>query len=75
MSNVIKSLGIIFFMLLLQLSAYHFFLKPIITTWGASEKEVSMPMAGDDKALTIASTRAILINAPKSETIWFGLRG
>src|SRR3989338_6212480 len=69
MSNVIKSLVIIVFMILLQLSIYNFFLKPIITTWGVSEKEVSMPMAGDDKALTITSTRAILIDASKSD-VW-----
>ena len=61
MSDVIKSILIIIFITLLQLSIYDLFLKPIITTWGASEKEVSMPMAGDDKALTVTSTRAILI--------------
>lgn len=69
MCNLIKSILIIFFIALLQLSIYDLFLKPIITTWGASEKEVSMSMAGDDKALTITSTRAILINSPKSD-VW-----
>jgi hypothetical protein len=69
MRNVVKSIFIVIFVTLLQLSIYDIFLKPIITTWGASEKEVSMPMAGDDKTLTITSTRAISIDRPKSE-VW-----
>ncbi|MES2211538.1 MAG: hypothetical protein V4490_00110 [Pseudomonadota bacterium] len=69
MFNLIKSIAIIIFMILLQLSIYNLLLKPIITTWGASEKEVSMPMVGDEKSLTITSTRAILIDAPKSD-VW-----
>ncbi len=69
MRNLIKSILIIIFMALLQLSIYDLFLKPIITTWGASEKEVFMSMAGDNKALTITSTRAILINSSKSD-VW-----
>lgn len=56
-------------MTILQLLIYDLFLKPIITTWGASEKETSLSMAGDDKTLTITSTRAILINASKSD-VW-----
>lgn len=36
---------------------------------GPPEKEVSMPMAGDDKTFTITATRAISINTPKSE-VW-----
>lgn len=69
MSNLIKSILIIIFITLLQLLIYDLFLKPIITTWGASEKEISMPMAGDDKALTITSTRAISIDASKPD-VW-----
>lgn len=69
MYNLIKSILIIIFIAFLQLAIYDLFLKPIIATWGASEKEVSMPMAGDDKALTVTSTRAISINASKSE-VW-----
>ncbi len=69
MRNLIKSLLIIIFITLLQLAIYDLFLKPTITTWGATKQEVSMPMAGDDKALTITSTRAITINAPKSN-VW-----
>lgn len=69
MRNLIKSILIIIFITLLQLSIYDLFLKPIITTWGASEKEIFMPMAGDNQALTITSTRAISIDAPKSD-VW-----
>ena len=69
MRNLVKSILIVVFIALLQLSIYDIFLKPIITTWGASEKEVSMPMAGDDKTLTITATRAISIHKPKSE-VW-----
>ena len=69
MGNSVKSLLIAIFITLLQLAIYDTFLKPFIPTWGASEKEVSMPMAGDDKTLTITATRAISINAPKSD-VW-----
>jgi hypothetical protein len=57
------------FITLLQLFIYDLFLKPIITTWGASEREISIPMAGDDKTLIITSTRAITINASKPD-VW-----
>lgn len=69
MRNLVKSILIIAFIFLLQLVIYGIFLKPIITTWGATEKEVSMQMAGDDKKFAITATRAISINAPKSE-VW-----
>lgn len=69
MRNLVKSIFIVIFITLLQLSIYDIFLRPIITTWGASEKEVSMPMAGDDKTSTITATRAISIDRPKSE-VW-----
>ena len=67
--NLIRSILIILLLALLQLSVFDVFLKPIITTWGATQEEVGMPMAGDDKALHIVSTRAILINAKKSD-VW-----
>jgi hypothetical protein len=69
MRNLVKSILIISFVALLQLLIYGIFLKPIITTWGASEKEVSMRMAGDDEKFSVTATRAISINAPKSE-VW-----
>jgi len=69
MYNLAKSTLIIIFILILQLSIYSLFLKPIVTTWGASKQEVSMPMEGDTKDSLITSTRAILINAPQ-HTAW-----
>ncbi|MCF8034163.1 MAG: hypothetical protein K9K66_19030 [Desulfarculaceae bacterium] len=38
--------------------------KPLIFTWGSSDKELTMPMPGDHRAPFISSTRAITINAP-----------
>ncbi|EPJ49505.1 MAG: hypothetical protein OFPI_24850 [Osedax symbiont Rs2] len=69
MKNIVKSVVILVFMTLLQLAIYELALKPTIATWGATQAEVSMPMAGDDNALTISSTRAIQIDAEKSE-VW-----
>ena len=66
---LIKSILIIIFIVVVQLLIYDFLLEPVITTWGASDKEVSMPMAGDSKFLTVTSTRAILINAAKAD-VW-----
>lgn len=69
MRNLVKSVLIILFITILQLTIFNFFIKPIITTWGATKQDISMPMVGDDKTLTVISTRAILINAPKDE-VW-----
>ena len=69
MHNAIKSFLIILFLIVIQLFIYDFFLKSMITTWGASKEEVAMPMAGDNETLKIISTRAITINAPKAE-VW-----
>lgn len=55
--------------ILFQILIYHFFLRPIITTWGASKEEVSMPMDGDEKSLVTKSTRAISIFAKKAD-VW-----
>ena len=69
MYHLVKCIMIIIFILILQLSIYDLFLKPVITVWGASEKEVSMLMAGDNDALLVTSTRSIVINAPK-HVVW-----
>lgn len=69
MRNVMKSLWILIGIIIVQLLLYHVFLKPVITTWGASKSDMTLPMAGDNKTLTITSTRAIVINAPKAE-VW-----
>jgi hypothetical protein len=55
--------------IIFQILTYHFFLRSIITTWGASEEEVSMPMAGDEKYLATKSTRGISISAKKID-VW-----
>jgi hypothetical protein len=69
MRNLVKSVLILIFMTILQISIYIIFLKPIITTWGATKEKVAMPMAGDNKDLVITSTRAISINASKAD-VW-----
>ncbi len=69
MVNILKSILILFVISAIQLLIYAVYLKPIITTWGASKKEISMPLAGDDRNLNITSTRAISINATKSD-VW-----
>lgn len=56
-------------MILMQAIVYAVFLKPKITTWGATEAEVKMPLIGDDLAPAISATRAITINASISE-VW-----
>jgi hypothetical protein len=66
---MLKSILIIFVIGIIQLLIYAIYLKPVITTWGASKKEISRPLAGDDKNLKITSTRAISINATKSD-VW-----
>ncbi|MBA2648584.1 MAG: hypothetical protein H0U75_03110 [Legionella sp.] len=72
MRNLKNSLLILIFISLLQLLTYHFFLRPMISTWGASPKEISMVMAGDDNSQIITSTRAISINAKRSD-VWMWL--
>ncbi|UTH73368.1 hypothetical protein [Chromobacterium sp. IIBBL 290-4] len=69
MRNLVKSILIIACIALLQLLLYGIIARPIITTWGASKEEISMPMAGDNKDLAVTATRAITINAPKSD-VW-----
>lgn len=44
-------------------------LKPLITTWGATDQEVAMPMPGDHLAPFISSTRSVTIHAPLPE-VW-----
>jgi len=56
-------------MLCLQMVIYHFFIRPKITTWGASKKDAFMPMVGDSNALINKSTRAISIAANK-RVVW-----
>ena len=69
MSNIWKSLITLTLIIVIQMVVYAVRLKPMIFTWGATDQEIQMPMAGDDRAPYISSTRAITINAPPSE-VW-----
>jgi hypothetical protein len=69
MSNVMESFLTLAFIICLQMIIYAIFLRPIILTWGASEKEAKISLIGDSLAPYISSTRAISINAPISE-VW-----
>ncbi len=72
MFKFIKKLLVLVFILVLQVLIYFIFIEPIITQWGASKEEVSMPMVGDNDNLNITSTRAIQIGANK-HIIWQSL--
>lgn len=67
--KLMYSLVILILILLFQVLTYHLFLRSIITTWGASDEDVFMPMVGDEKHLVIKSTRAISISAKKAD-VW-----
>lgn len=67
MKHIIKSLLIILLLIILELPIYNFFIKPVITTWGATQQETSRPMLGDNNTQTIISTRAMTINSPKTD--------
>ncbi|MFO7681936.1 MAG: hypothetical protein R6X34_17975 [Chloroflexota bacterium] len=69
MLNVMQSVLILVFIIILQLLTYFIFLKPIIDTWGATKEEAGMALIGDELAATIVSTRAISINAPIDQ-VW-----
>ena len=60
---------ILLFILFLQFIVGIILIKPYISTWGSTEREVSMPMPGDHLAPVINSTRSITINAPISQ-VW-----
>ena len=55
----------------LSIALYVGAVRPYIMRWGATDAELSMPLAGDPyiPADTIVSTRALTIHAPP-ETIW-----
>ncbi len=69
MSKNMKSVLILMFIIGIQLIIYAAFMRPLILTWGASENEVNMPLVGDDLAPYTSSTRAISINATRSD-VW-----
>ncbi len=55
--------------LIVQFLVHVIFLKPYISTWGATDEEVAITLPGDSLAPTIISTRAITIDAPREE-VW-----
>ena len=59
----------IFAILCIQILIYGFWVRPLITTWGATGEEARMPLPGDELAYSISSTRAITIQA-SSEKVW-----
>ena len=48
---------------------YHLFIRPVIISWGATEREFSAKMPGDELAPFASATRAIAINAPPA-AVW-----
>ena len=69
MSNIMKSILSLMFIICIQIMVYAVFLRPLILTWGASENEVKMPLVGDSLSPYICSTRAISIDVQISE-VW-----
>ena len=69
MSNFIKSTLLLFVIFLIQLLIYSSFIQDEISTWNATNEEISAKMQGDDIAPFIVSTRAITINANVKE-VW-----
>jgi len=68
MTNLIKSILIVAFLIASQLTVYLLMIEPFVVTWGATNEEASMPMEGDYITPNITSTRAIDIDAPSSDT-------
>ncbi len=69
MSNILKSLLILFIIACFQAIIYFSFLRPVILTWGATEDEIKAQLVGDSLAPWTSSTHAIKINAPNSD-VW-----
>jgi len=64
-----KSFIILLVIFSIQLLVYIVIIQPRILTWGATESEIRMSLAGDSLAPFISSTRAITINTSK-QTVW-----
>lgn len=69
MSKITRFALIILCIICLQLIVGVTVIKPFISTWGSTDREVTMSMPGDRLAPFISSTRSITINAPRSE-VW-----
>ncbi len=76
MRKLMVSLSIIIVLVILQIVFYTIILKKPTSTWGASIKEASASMPGDDLSEEYQSTRAITINAPLAKTwVWLNQFG
>ncbi|MCG8632322.1 MAG: hypothetical protein MI863_00760 [Desulfobacterales bacterium] len=64
-----KSIMVLIMIISIQILVYAVFLRPDIMTWGATESEISMKLAGDSTSPFMNSTRAITIHAPDTE-VW-----
>lgn len=69
MGTSLKSLFVIFLVVLLDAVVYFALLQSEIAEWGSTQSELNMTMIGDSEKEKITSTRAITINAPK-EIVW-----
>ena len=67
MNKAIRWVLIFLSIICLQLIIGIIVIKPLISTWGATDQEITMSMPGDHIAPFISSTRSISINAPISE--------
>ena len=60
---------ILLLIVVIDAAFYSSILRPVILTWGATDREASEVLPGDDRAPHISSTRAITIKAPISD-VW-----
>lgn len=64
-----KKLCTLLFIIFTQIIIYITCIEPVIMTWNSSQKEINAKLVGDKIAPSIASTRAIEINASRQE-VW-----
>ena len=69
MAWLLTAILILMILIISQIAIYGVFLKRFVTSWGATEAEISAKMIGDEIAPSIASTRAVIINAP-AQDVW-----
>ncbi len=69
MKNFLRSILLLAGVICLQALFYLLFIKPVVVSWGATDEEQNMPLAGDNLSPRISSTRAIEINT-SSQDVW-----
>ncbi len=67
--KIVKSIVVLFAVVILQLVIALVFFYPYFAKWGATNTEIAMTLPGDDYAEEIVSTRTISIAKPKEE-VW-----